>query len=102
MKNEAQFIEKVERKEKTRNMETTFSQQMSNSRQAERSASTMEPLISKTVIHAGRASLLPGCKMSIVFLAIRTRYDSKISLMLVVSIADKCYFFIVENYKKIL
>jgi len=85
-------------------METTFSQQMSNSRQAERSAFTMEPLISKTVIHAGRTSLLPGCKMPIVFLTIRTRYDSKIFLTtFVVSIADKCYFFhIAENYKKIL
>lgn len=78
--NEAQLIEKVERREKKRNTENTFSQQTSNSRQAERSGPTMEPLTSKTVIHAGRASLLPGCKMSIVFLAIRTHYDSKMPL----------------------
>lgn len=56
---EAQLIEKVERREK-RNTENTFSQQTSNSRQAERSASTMEPLASKTVIHAGRGFAVAG------------------------------------------
>lgn len=58
--NKAQLIEKVERRETKRNTENIFSQQTSNSRQAERSASTMEPLASKTVIHAGRSFTVAG------------------------------------------
>lgn len=107
--NETQLIERVERRGK-RNTKNTFSQQTSNSRQAERSASTMEPLTSKTVIHAGRASLLPGCKMSIVFLAIRTYYDSKMPLtyalfltrVISTAIADKRFdnFFLYYTYEE--
>jgi len=40
----------------------------------------MEPLTSKTVIHAGRTSLLPGCKATIVFVVVRTRYNSRVPL----------------------
>lgn len=85
---------RVERrgKEKKSVRRNTFSQQTSNSRQAARevAGSTMEPLTSKTVIHAGRASLLPGCKAPIVFLTARTRYNSRTSLSYALFPSARC------------
>lgn len=70
--NEAQLIEKVERRGKRREIRRIpFLDKRVTAGRPREVPPQWNPLTSKTVIHAGRASLLPGCKMPIVFLAIR-------------------------------